>query len=313
MQGIRRRGVLGAFCGVLATAGCATTESSPPASPQRAVVGSKQFTANRLLGWMTFETLLAGDRVRPVNGMGAGGTEETWAALVDGDVDCYWEYTGTAWRQILGRTERFASADGLYDAVVDAVADEGVSVAARGRYDNSFVLYARGEWVEETGVRTIGGFFDWLETADGRVRVAITDEFAGRADGWDALVEHYALDADARERLAARTDVVEPLVTYDLLANGSYDVGLGYATNPNAEAVDVVALADDRHFFPAYQPVLLVDDDASSADALLDATDGLGRALDDGDAVRELTARVAFGDESPRAVAREHLEEVGVL
>ncbi|WP_323676542.1 glycine betaine ABC transporter substrate-binding protein [Halorubellus sp. PRR65] len=314
MQGTGRRGVLGALGGALATAGCATTpsESSTGTTPH-AAVGSKQFTANRLLGWMTFETLLARGSVDPVNRMGTGGTDETWRALVDGDVHCYWEYTGTAWRDILGRDERFGDADALYDAVVDALADRDVAVAARGGYDNAYVLYARRAWVDRTGIETLDELFSWLADGNDDVRVAITEHFKQRQDGWSALLDHYDLDPDGRERLAARTTFVEPLVTYDLLASGAADVGLGYATNPNVVALDVVALEDDHRFFPPYQPILLVDETAASAAAVLETTDSLGRALDDAAVLRELTARVAFDDESPRTVAREHLREVGVL
>jgi osmoprotectant transport system substrate-binding protein len=314
MQGAGRRGLLGALGGALATAGCVTTSSTSttPERPQ-AAVGSKQFTANRLLGWLTFETLLANDSVQPVDRMRTGGTSETWRALTDGDVDCYWEYTGTVWRDILERQARFGDADALYDAVVGALADRDVAVAARGTYDNSYVLYADESWTAATGVETLGGFVDWLEAGNDDVRVAITGRFEEREDGWNGLFEHYELDADAYERLTARTTVVEPLVTYDLLVSGDADVGLGYRTNPNVADLDVVALADDRRFFPAYQPVLLVDQGAASADVVLEATSGMGRALEDAAVVRALTARVAFDGESPRSVARDHLREVGIL
>jgi osmoprotectant transport system substrate-binding protein len=314
MQGAGRRGILGALGGAFATAGCVTTSSTSTATETTQVaVGSKQFTANRLLGWMTFETLLANDGVQPVDRMRTGGTPETWRALVDGDVDCYWEYTGTVWRDILGRQARFGDADSLYDAVVGALADRDVAVAARGTYVNSYVLYADQSWTAATGVETLGGFVDWLEAGHDDVRVAITDGFEERNDGWDDLLAYYELDADAYERLAARTTVVEPLVTYDLLAGGDADVALGYTTNPNVVDLDVVALADDERFFPAYQPVLLVDEGAAGADVVLEATSGMGRALEDAAVVRALTARVAFDEESPRSVARDHLREVGVL
>jgi osmoprotectant transport system substrate-binding protein len=317
MQGSGRRRVLGAVCGTLATAGCTTSGSETAAPPERVAVGSKRFTTNRLLGWLTFETLLASDVVQPVDHLGTGGTTRTWRALVDGDgerdVDCYWEYTGTVWRTVLGRERRFDDRDALYDAVVDALAARDVTVATRGRYDNSYVLYARGEWVRATDVRTLSEFVAWVESGKDDVSVAITDGFDDRPDGWDALLDFYGVDGDARERLAAATDVVEPLVTYDLLADGTYDVGVGYSTNPNVDAVDVVPLADDRRFFPAYEPVLLVDATAAGAAAVVDATDPIGGTLSSASVVRALTARVVFDDESPRAVARAHLEEAGVL
>lgn len=317
MQRTGRRGVLGAVCGALATAGCATTGSEDSAAPEQVVVGSKQFTSNRLLGWLTFEALLASDVVQPVDGMGVGGTDRAWGALVDGDddrdVDCYWDYTGTLWRNVLGRDGRQDGRDALYAAVEDALADRDVAVATRGRYDNAYVLYASAEWANATGVRTLSEFFTRVDAGTGNVSVAITDGFDERPDGWRALQAHYGLDADARDRLAATTTVVEPLVTYDLLADGSYDVGLGYVTNPNVVDLDVVPLADDRGFFPPYEPVLLVDATAAGADAVAAATADVGGTLTDATVVRDLAARVAFDDESPRAVARTHLEEADVL
>jgi len=65
-------------------------------------VGSKEFTESKVLGEITMEVLKnAGADVKTSSLSGSATVRE---ALVKGEVDMYWEYTGTGWVNILKHT-----------------------------------------------------------------------------------------------------------------------------------------------------------------------------------------------------------------
>lgn len=313
MRRVPRRRVLAAT-GAAATAGCLGADPPAARMTPEVRVGSKQFTANRLLAWMAFESLLETDGVQPVHRIGLARTDGNWSALAAGDIHCYWDYTGTVWQFLLGRTERFEDPDALHAAIERTLADSDLSMVSRASYDNSYVLIANADWAETTGIAGLSGFVAWLNDGNAAdVDVVMEAGFAGRPDGWGQLLSYYGIDPKARETLAANTTAVDAVLTYQDVEAGTYDVGLGFSTNPNLRERDLVTLADDDEFFPPYQPVLLANERVASRQPVREALAPIGGTLEDVSVVRRLSWRVLFGGESARAVARDHLTEVGLL
>lgn len=83
---------------------------------------------------------------------------------------------------------------------------------------------------------------------------AISDQFTGafdpdfyqQADGYPGLKKTYGLHLKAAKTM-------EPSLRYEALANGRVDVTDGYTTDPQIKADHLVALKDDKSFFPSYQ------------------------------------------------------------
>lgn len=81
-------------------------------------VGSKEFTENKILGQITIAAIeAAGGTAEDKTGITGSGTVR--AALASGEIDMYWEYTGTGWVNILGNTTTDLPED-LFTAVKDA-------------------------------------------------------------------------------------------------------------------------------------------------------------------------------------------------
>ena len=72
-------------------------------------------------------------------------------------------------------------------------------------------------------------------------------EFLERADGFRGLAGVYGL------RFASPPTAMDLGLTYRALAEGKVDVIAGNATDGQIAALDLVALEDDRHYFPPYQ------------------------------------------------------------
>src|SRR5690606_7975226 len=78
-------------------------------------VGSKEFTEQHILGQMMVIALEdAGYDVNDETGL--QGTSVVRNALEAGDVDLYWEYTGTAWGEILGNDDLISDPTELYNS-----------------------------------------------------------------------------------------------------------------------------------------------------------------------------------------------------
>ena len=67
-------------------------------------VGSKDFTENQVLGYLAEVALVAaGAEVRDLTNI--QGSNSSRQALLTGDIDLSWDYTGTGWVNILGNAE----------------------------------------------------------------------------------------------------------------------------------------------------------------------------------------------------------------
>ncbi len=95
-----------ALTGLLAAAALALGVTS--AAAQNVVVGGKNFTEQQIMAEMTNQLLQAkGFKTDKRAGLGTAPLRQAQEA---GQVDLYWEYTGTAWISYLKQTEPVADA-----------------------------------------------------------------------------------------------------------------------------------------------------------------------------------------------------------
>src|ERR671916_1903654 len=82
-------------------------------------VGSKEFTEQLILGQITLQALeAAGATVNDQTGL--AGSVAARQALESGEIDMYWEYTGTNWLTYLKETKPLPDAQQQYEAVAKA-------------------------------------------------------------------------------------------------------------------------------------------------------------------------------------------------
>ena len=81
------------------------------------------------------------------------------------------------------------------------------------------------------------------------LRFGLSHEFLGRRDGWPGLQGAYGLPQKPRG--------LDHGIAYEALAAGEIDVMDLYTTDAKIERYAIVALDDDRRFFPPYDAVLL--------------------------------------------------------
>lgn len=202
-------------------------------------VGSKKFTEGVILGEMTTQLLVARD-VAAVHRRELGGSRVLWSALLRGEIDVYPEYTGTLTQEIL------AGEDQATGATLRArLATRGIGMTESLGFDDSYVLGMRRAQATELGVRSISDL-----RAHGELRLGFSNEFLEREDGWPRLRAVYGLPQhDVRG--------LDHELSHRALAEGALDVIDLYSTDAEIRQFDLLALADDRGFFPRYDAVLL--------------------------------------------------------
>ena len=208
------------------------------------VVGSKNFAEQLVLGEIVAQTLERNTSLRVERRLNLGGTLICDRALTAGDVDVYVEYTGTALTAVFGQPLGTSRAD-VTRTVRALYARSGRALLSPLGFDNTFAMLVRGADARARGLRTI----DDAAREAPRWRAAFGYEFLDRPDGYTGLAKAYGL------RLAEAPSSMDLSLTYRALASGKVDLIAGDATSGLIRALDLVALDDNRHYFPPYDAV----------------------------------------------------------
>ena len=271
-------------------------------------VGSKEFTEQRILGQIAVEAL-RGAGADVTDRTNLTGTSVVREALVNGQIDVYYEYTGTGWITILGKTDPVKGAQEQFDAVKEADVANGITWFARTEANNTFAIAANTQAKEEFDVTTISDWAKVVQDDPKKGRLCSSAEFINRNDGLPGLEELYGFTLP-------RSEVVqlEPALVYSQVGKAEdCDFALVFATDGQILNNDLTVLEDDKSFFPPYNiaPTMkttVYDANAAKYDELFGA---ISAKLTD-DELTKLNARVDVDGEDPAAVAKDFLESAGL-
>lgn len=261
-------------------------------------VGSKNFTEQLILGEIIAQTIERETGLTVRRRLNLGGTLICDRALLTGDIDVYAEYTGTALTAIFHEppsTDRQA----VTETVRNRYAETGRTLLGGLGYDNTFAILVRGADARAFGLRTIE---DAARLAPGW-HAGFGYEFLDRPDGYRGLAATYGLT------FSAPPQAMDLTLTYRALASGQVDLIAGDATAGLIEALDLVQLEDNRHYFPPYDAVPV------ARAAVLLRHPGVKRALEAlaGRITAEDMRRMNFAADArrddPAAIARRFLEQ----
>jgi osmoprotectant transport system permease protein len=198
-------------------------------------VGSKRFTESYILGEILIRS--AGEAThRP----GLGNTGIVFAALKAGSIDLYPEYTGTIAKEIL----KLEGNPSLHE-LNRALARQGFGAGVPLGFHNGYALAMREERAKALGIRTLSDL-----AKHPHLKLGLSQEFLGRADGWPGLKAAYKLPF-------ATPSGLDHGLAYEAIGAGRIDVMDIYTTDAKIERYKLLALTDDRKYFPRYDAVLL--------------------------------------------------------
>ncbi|MGC4113290.1 MAG: glycine betaine ABC transporter substrate-binding protein [Myxococcales bacterium] len=275
--------------------------ASLAATPRPVVVASKPFGESLLLAEVFAQLLEA--RGLPVERRpGLGATEIAFAALRDGRIDVYPEYTGTGLLAILGEAPRGSPQEVFARVTTEFDRRWGLRWLPPLGFENTYAIAVREETAEKLGLRTLSD----LARRGASLRAGFTSDFIGRSDGLAGLERAYRL------RLAS-VRPLSPALKYQALRSGGVDVIDGYSTDGLLARGGLVVLQDDLPFFPPYQAAALVGsrlqrEEPRAIAVLTELSDRL-----DVDRMRRLNARVEVDSVPVETVARQALVELGLV
>jgi glycine betaine/choline ABC-type transport system substrate-binding protein len=206
-------------------------------------VGSKNFTESDLLGEIVAQQIERRTGLPVERRFHLGGTFVCHEAITAGRIDLYVEYSGTAYTAVL-KHPAIADPRQVLAAVIGEYRDRfGLRWLGSFGFNNTFAILIRRADAARHRLERISD----LAGVAPRWHAGFGYEFLERADGFDGLAQTYRL------RFAAPPTAMDLGLTYRALAEHRVDVIAGNSTDGEIAALDLVALEDDRHYFPPYQ------------------------------------------------------------
>jgi osmoprotectant transport system substrate-binding protein len=236
------------------------TWSCQQSKQNKIVVGSKFFTEQVVVAELLAQQIEARTGVRVDRKTNLGGTLLVQKALLAGELDLYVEYTGTALTTVCceslepvkSNETEVQYSQAVYERVKKGYADRfHLEVTEPLGFENTFAMVIRGDDSKQFHLRTIS---DIVPLAP-KWRIGVGYEFQERPDGFLGWSKRYDLHFKEKPR------VMDLGLIYRSLADHQVDIVAGNSTDGLIGTLNLVALEDDRHYFPPYDAVPVVRQD----------------------------------------------------
>ncbi|CAI8865461.1 Glycine-betaine-binding protein [Pseudomonas sp. IT-P44] len=268
------------------------------------VVGGKKFTEQQLVAEMTTQLLRA-------NGYNVDkrpdlGSSVLRAAQENGQVDVYWEYTGTSlitYNKVMDKL----SAEETYKKISTLDAEKGITWLNPSKANNTYAFAMRKDEADKDGIVSISDLAKNIGA--GKVyKFASNAEFFSRPDGLQPLQKTY--DFEFERKNVVRMDGG---LTYQALRDGQVNVALVLSTDGRIPAFGFVVLKDDKGFFPSYALTPVIRTEVFKENPKIgELLNALSSKLDD-ETIAGLNSRVDVGRESIESVSKEFLQHSKLL
>ena len=281
---------------------CLALTSCVPPHPNEPVIGTKNFTEQVILGELLAQEIEAKSHLKVERRFYLAGSYICQQALISGRIDAYVEYTGTALTAILKQPLN-RNPEAVLDTVRRLYAERyNVTVAPPLGFQNTFAMIIRGDDARRYNLHTLSEAArytpQWV--------LGVGYEFEQRPDGLAGLSRTYNLKFNGPPR------TMDLGLLYRAISSHQVDMIAGNSTDGPIQALGLTVLEDDRHYFPPYQAVPLVRDDAlrrwPQIKTALDALAGKITADD----MRAMNEAVDGQHRDPAMVVREFREKKGL-
>jgi osmoprotectant transport system substrate-binding protein len=230
---------------LLSLAGC------KPKQPHL-TIGSKFFTEQVILAELLAQHIEARTGIHVDRKSNLGGTLLCQKALLSGDLDLYVEYTGTALTAVLNESPSRDPRD-VYNRVKQGYAQRfHLEVTEPLGFENTFAMVVRGEDAQRLNLRNTSDIVPFAP----KMRAGFGYEFLERPDGFRGWSQLYGL------HFAAAPSVMDLGLIYRAMVDNKVDIVAGNSTDGLIDALHLVPLVDDKHYFPPYDAVPIVRRDA---------------------------------------------------
>ena len=280
----------------------ALTLTSCNSKKREITVGSSNFTEVVILGNIYKILIEENTDIKVNTSFGLNGATFCFAAMQNKDIDMFVEYSGSMLSNVCKQPMN-NDPDQVYETIKRVLDEEhNVYTSAPLGFNNTYIMSVKPETAEKYNLKTLT---DLVKVAS-ELKLGCTMEFVQRADclplfektfntkfkdvsGLDASVRYTAIDSN-------QVDVIDAFTTDALLSK-----------------MKLTTLEDDAKFFPPYYACNFIRKDTlekyPELEELLSKLDGLF----DEETMAALNAKVDIDGQNEVTVAREFLEEKGLI
>ncbi|MFI5056590.1 MAG: glycine betaine ABC transporter substrate-binding protein [Candidatus Acidiferrales bacterium] len=211
-------------------------------------IGSKFFTEQVILAELLAQHIETRTGIPVIRKTNLGGTLLVHKALQAGELDLYVEYTGTALTAVLNEPPS-GDSTAIYNRVKELYARRfNLEVTESLGFENTFAMVIRGDDAKNLHLQKISD----IAPLAPKWRVGVGYEFLERPDGFRGWSDLYAL------HFAGQPRVMDLGLIYRALIDHQVDIVAGNSTDGLIDSLGLVALDDDRHYFPPYDAIPIV-------------------------------------------------------
>ena len=204
------------------------------------IVGSKRFSESYIISEIISQVIKKNSKIKVFEKKGLGNTGILFAALKQGDIDIYPEYTGTIIREILKEDTHMSIAQ-----INKKLKKFDLTVGIPLGFNNSYTLALKKSTAEKLNIKSISDI-----ARNPEIKIGLSHEFLSRSDGWQKLREKYNLN----KILAIGID---HSFAYKAIEKNQVDIIDAYSTDANLLNSEIITLDDDKKFFPSYKSILI--------------------------------------------------------
>lgn len=263
-------------------------------------ISSKTFTEAAILGTLTLQ-YLEGLGYPVENKMGLGELAVIRPALTSGQIDLYWEYTGTGVMNLMKHDPVF-DAEESYKLIKDWDAENNILWLDYAPLNDTNGIVVRAEVAEKYQLKTISDYVAQVKKGEALKFVSFP-EWDGRADGLAAFEKTYDFNIPKGDLV----DVAMGL-NYDTLKASKGDLAIAFTTEPRIVTDKLVMLVDDKKAFAVYNAAPIVRKEIVEAYPTLTADLKKLSSLLDTETITELNKQADVEKKSVEEVATTFLK-----
>lgn len=264
-------------------------------------VGSKDFTEQEILCYMTSQAIENNTDIDVENECNLGGAQVVFSALTNDNIDLYIDYAGTDYTDIL-KHKPISDVDKVYKTIKNEMKEKyDIEVLNQMAFNNTYALAVTKETAQKYNLATISD----LTRVSNDLIIAPTLEFINREDGLPGLEKEYGLSFKD-------TIGIDGSPRYTALQNNNAQVIDAFTTDGLLKKFNLVVLEDDKNFFPPYYAIPLVRSDTLKEYPEIEKVlNALGPYLTD-EVMQDLNYQVDELGKSPEKVATDFLNMINL-
>lgn len=317
-----RTGLASAAALALLLTGCGLKSGSPlvdevepgsvgqgqPLKGASLTVTSKNFSENIVLGHI-MGLLFKAAGAEVLDRTNLPGSISAREAVVKGEADALYDYTGTAWITYLGHAEPVVDPQKQYEVVRDEDKGNGVTWLPPSTLDNTYALAISKKNNAKYKLKTLSDVAALAKKDPKAVTICVENEFASRDDGLPGMQKKYGMKLPAASIQKMDAGIIYTQVS----ESNSCLLGEVYTTDGRIKAMNLDVMEDDKQFFPNYNAAPAIHSATLKkypeiAGILAPVTEKLTTPL-----AQELNSKVDVDGQDPHEVAKDWLVEEGFI